>query len=88
MVIHTAVLSRLRRLIGNDHLILVFLALFAGTLAGSAVVLFREPFTGWHVQAFVLIWCALAVYSVSSFRQDKARRRALRAASASATTVT
>ena len=53
-----------------------------------AVVLFREPFTGWHVQAFVLIWCALAVYSVSSFRQDKARRRALRAASASATTVT
>ena len=42
MVIHTAVLSRLRRLIGNDHLILVFLALIAGTLAGSAVVLFRE----------------------------------------------
>ena len=42
MVIHIAVLSRLRRLIGNDHLILVFLALFAGTLAGSAVVLFRE----------------------------------------------
>ncbi|WOI29294.1 EamA family transporter RarD [Sulfitobacter dubius] len=53
-----------------------------------AVVLFREPFTGWHVQAFVLIWCALALYSVTTFRQDKARRRALRAASASATTVT
>ena len=42
MVIHIAVLSRLRRLIGNDHLILVFLALIAGTLVGSAVVLFRE----------------------------------------------
>ena len=53
-----------------------------------AVVLFAEPFTGWHVQAFVLIWCALALYSVSTFRQDKARRRALRAASASGTTVT
>jgi len=53
-----------------------------------AVVLFQEPFTGWHVQAFALIWCALALYSVSTFRQDKARRKALRAASASATTVT
>ncbi|HBB83532.1 MAG TPA: EamA family transporter RarD [Sulfitobacter sp.] len=53
-----------------------------------AVVLFREPFTGWHVQAFVLIWCALALYSVTTFRKEKARRRALRAASASATTVT
>jgi len=53
-----------------------------------AVVLFREPFTGWHVQAFMLIWGALALYSISTFRQDKARRRALRAASASATTVT
>ena len=53
-----------------------------------AVVLFAEPFTAWHVQAFALIWCALALYSVSTFRQDKARRRALRAAAASGTTVT
>ena len=53
-----------------------------------AVVLFREPFTGWHVQAFMLIWGALALYSISTFRQDTARRMALRAASASATTVT
>ncbi|NUH64742.1 EamA family transporter RarD [Sulfitobacter sp. S0837] len=53
-----------------------------------AVVLFQEPFTGWHVQAFALIWCALAFYSVTTFRQDKARRKAARAASASATTVT
>ncbi len=42
MVTHTAVLSRLRRLIGNDHMILVFLALIAGSLAGLAVVAFRE----------------------------------------------
>ncbi|MEX3314925.1 EamA family transporter RarD [Sulfitobacter sp. PS-8MA] len=53
-----------------------------------AVVLFQEPFTGWHVQAFALIWSALAFYSVTTFRQDKARRKAVRAASASATTVT
>ena len=39
---YNGALKRLRRLIGNDHLILVFLALIAGTLAGSAVVLFRE----------------------------------------------
>lgn len=53
-----------------------------------AVVLFQEPFTGWHVQAFALIWSALAFYSMTTFRQDKARRKAVRAASASATTVT
>ena len=52
-----------------------------------AVVLFQEPFTGWHVQAFVLIWSALAVYSVSTFRQEKAWRKAVSAASASVTTV-
>jgi len=42
MAAHTAVFSKLRRLIGNDHLILVFLALIAGSLAGSAVIAFRE----------------------------------------------
>jgi len=67
----------------------VLLSYFNPTLQFfCAVVLFREPFTGWHVQAFMLIWGALALYSISTFRQDKARRRALRAASASATTVT
>ena len=53
-----------------------------------AVVLFQEPFTAWHIQAFALIWCALALYSVTTFRQDRARRKATRAASASLTTVT
>ena len=36
------VLSRLRRLIRNDHLILAFLAIVAGTAAGAAVIGFRE----------------------------------------------
>jgi len=53
-----------------------------------AVILFREPFTNWHVATFALIWSALALYSVTTFRQDKARRRAVSAASAPATTVT
>ena len=42
MVTYTGVLTRLRRVIGNDHIILVFLALIVGGLAGSAVILFRE----------------------------------------------
>ena len=36
------ILSRLRRLIRNDHLILVILAIVAGTAAGAAVIGFRE----------------------------------------------
>jgi chloramphenicol-sensitive protein RarD len=46
-----------------------------------AVVIFSEPFGPWHAIAFPLIWLALAVYSVSSLRQDHAARKA---ASASA----
>jgi CIC family chloride channel protein len=42
MVTYTGVLTRLRRVIGNDQIILVFLALIVGGLAGSAVILFRE----------------------------------------------
>lgn len=34
--------SGLRRLIGNDHMVLVMLALIVGSLAGCAVILFRE----------------------------------------------
>ena len=36
------ILLRLRRLIRNDHLILVILAIVAGTAAGAAVIGFRE----------------------------------------------
>lgn len=43
----------------------------------SAVVLFGEPFTLWHSIAFGMIWVGLAVYSVESWRQDKAARSAL-----------
>ncbi|WP_298913325.1 EamA family transporter RarD [uncultured Roseobacter sp.] len=50
-----------------------------------AVFVFSEPFGRWHLIAFVLIWTALAFYSVSALRQDNARRRAARAASASGT---
>ncbi|MEM9636652.1 MAG: EamA family transporter RarD [Pseudomonadota bacterium] len=52
-----------------------------------AVFVFSEPFGPWHVAAFVLIWSALALYSATAFRQDKARRKAARAAAASGTVV-
>ena len=45
-----------------------------------AVVVFGEPFTFWHRVAFVLIWAALAVFSVSALRQDRASRRVAMAA--------
>ena len=45
-----------------------------------AVVVFGEPFTEWHALAFGLIWLALAVFSTSAIRQDRASRRAAMAA--------
>lgn len=42
-----------------------------------AVVVFGEPFTGWHLLAFCLIWIALALFSVAALRQDRAARRAV-----------
>ncbi|WP_299782532.1 EamA family transporter RarD [uncultured Roseobacter sp.] len=50
-----------------------------------AVFVFSEPFGPWHVAAFALIWSALALYSATAYRQDKARRKASRAAAASGT---
>ncbi|MFP7571419.1 EamA family transporter RarD [Marivita sp. S2033] len=41
-----------------------------------AVAIFGEPFSTIHLAAFSLIWTALALYSSSAVRQDKARRRA------------
>lgn len=41
-----------------------------------ATLVFMEPFTVWHGIAFPLIWVGLAIYSVSSVRQDRAARRA------------
>ncbi|MBV2361402.1 EamA family transporter RarD [Thalassococcus sp. CAU 1522] len=40
-----------------------------------AVVIFTEPFTPVHALAFGLIWTGLALYSISTIRQDRARRR-------------
>ena len=53
----------------------------------TAVVLFGEPFTPWHAAAFVMIWTALAIYSVSFFRQENAARKASNASSGVAATV-
>ena len=39
-----------------------------------AVVLFGEPFTGWHMLAFAMIWAALAIYSASAL--GRSRRQA------------
>ena len=50
-----------------------------------AVALFGELFSTWHVAAFSLIWTALALYSISTWRQEKARLSALNVAGASAT---
>ncbi|MGY3436524.1 MULTISPECIES: EamA family transporter RarD [unclassified Marinovum] len=40
-----------------------------------AAVIFAEPITRWHGIAFAVIWLALAIYTTSSLRQDKAARR-------------
>ena len=36
-----------------------------------AVFVFNEPMSGWQLVAFILIWMALALYSVSIFQQRK-----------------
>ncbi|SLN45801.1 EamA-like transporter family protein [Falsiruegeria litorea R37] len=53
-----------------------------------AVVVFAEPFSQWHAIAFPLIWVALAVFSVSALRQDRAARRAAMVVSGVSTHVT
>lgn len=45
--------------------------------AVSAVLVFREPFTGWHSAAFAMIWGALALYSLEGWRQERAARSAV-----------
>ncbi|WP_296765074.1 EamA family transporter RarD [Sediminimonas sp.] len=41
-----------------------------------AVMVFGEPFGPWHATAFALIWTALAIYSVTAVRAERAARRA------------
>ncbi|MEY8801061.1 EamA family transporter RarD [Leisingera sp. XS_AS12] len=45
-----------------------------------AVLIFAEPFSPWHAASFVLIWSAVAVFSMSALRQERASRRAAMAA--------
>ncbi|PIE11163.1 MAG: protein RarD [Rhodobacterales bacterium] len=52
-----------------------------------AVLVFREPFTPWHMIAFPMIWAALALYSAVSLRGSRAARKAASAAGTSAATV-
>lgn len=53
----------------------------------SAILIFQEPFTPWHAVAFALIWAALGLYSYSTYRQERARSKAARAAGASGVSV-
>lgn len=53
-----------------------------------AVLVFREPFTVWHMVAFGLIWAALALFSAESLRQDRAARSAGARVATSGTAVT
>jgi chloramphenicol-sensitive protein RarD len=55
---------------------------------GCAVLVFAEPFTRWHAIAFPGIWAALALYSFSLWRQDRAARNAVSSAATSPTVVT
>lgn len=41
----------------------------------TAVFVFGEPLDGWKLASFVVIWIALAIFSVSAVRDDRARRR-------------
>lgn len=52
-----------------------------------ATLIFMEPFTGWHVVSFGLIWLALAIFGVAAFRQDRAARRQASTAAMSGATV-
>lgn len=40
-----------------------------------ATLIFHEPFGPWHAVSFALIWTALAIYTTSRWRQDRAAAR-------------
>jgi chloramphenicol-sensitive protein RarD len=65
-----------------------FLMYLNPTLQGLvAALVLLEPVTFWHMVAFPLIWAALAIYSVSSWRAELRARRSAQRAEASGTTV-
>ena len=41
----------------------------------SAVLVFGEPFTGWHATAFGMIWLAIALYSLEGWRPQASASR-------------
>lgn len=51
-----------------------------------AVAIFGEPFGVWHAVSFPMIWMALVVFAIASWRQEKARTRAASSVSMSSTT--
>lgn len=53
---------------------------------GVATLILAEPFTAAHGIAFPMIWAALVIYTLASWRQDRAARRMARAAGTSAAT--
>lgn len=52
-----------------------------------AVLVFGEPFTIWHKWAFALIWVAVLLYTIASFRSERAARRRSPSARTSSTSV-
>lgn len=52
----------------------------------TAVVLFAESFTPWHAITFILIWIALALYTISAWGQERALRRKANVSSGSSAT--
>jgi chloramphenicol-sensitive protein RarD len=49
----------------------------------TAVLLFGESFTVWHMASFALIWAGLVLYSLSALGQGRASRRLAMAADGS-----
>ena len=43
----------------------------------TAVFVFGEPMDRWKLLSFVIIWIALAIYTVSALREDRLRRQPL-----------
>lgn len=52
-----------------------------------AATVLGERLTDWHAVALPMIWAALALYSASAYRRERASRRALTASSTVSTTV-
>jgi chloramphenicol-sensitive protein RarD len=45
----------------------------------TAIFVFHEPMDFWKLLSFIVVWIALAIFTVSALREDRARRTALAA---------